>query len=292
VSVHLHRKSIICTPATSTARYVAAQRCGADVGLVDLEDSVAAAHKDAARTAAEGYFNAAGEVTCDLALRINSPFSADGLRDLLAAAAYSRRPAIVLIPKVESARDIEFVAGALDCDGYAPELYAVVETPRGVGQLASIVQVSRLGGLVFGAADYALQTGAALRWAPLEFARSAIVNAAGSAGLPAIDSPYFDVRDLDGLRREARLAKALGYCGEVAVHPCQVPVINAAFFPSEQEINRARAIVVAGESARMDVTAVDGQMVGTPFFAAASALVDQVAELCSRRGSAGGALQR
>jgi citrate lyase beta subunit len=276
VGVYLHRKSIICTPATSTAWYPAAHSCGADVGLVDLEDSVAPARKEAARAAAGGYFKPAVEPACDLALRINSPCSSDGLRDLLAAAAYARRPAIVLIPKVESPRDVEIVTGVLDAGDYAPEVYAVVETPRGIAQLASIVQASRLGGLVFGAADYALHTGTALRWAPLQFARSAIVNAAGSAGLPAIDSPYFDVRDLDGLRREARLAKALGYCGKVAVHPSQVPAINAAFLPSEEEIDRARAIVAGGETTGMDVAAVDGRMVGAPFFAAANALVDQI----------------
>ena len=291
MGVYLHRKSIICTPATSTGWYVAAQSCGADVGLVDLEDSVAPARKAAARAAAEGYLNPA-EVACDLALRINSPCSSEGLRDLLAAAAYVRRPAIVLIPKVESARDVEIVAGALDSEDYAPELYAVVETPRGIAQLASIVRASRLGGLVFGAADYALETGAALRWAPLGFARSSIANAAGSVGLPAIDSPYFDVRGLDGLRREARLARALGYCGKVAVHPCQVPVINAVFFPSGEEIDRARAIVAAGESAGMDVAAVDGLMVGAPFFAAASALVDQVDGDRAAGPAAGGARQR
>jgi citrate lyase subunit beta/citryl-CoA lyase/(S)-citramalyl-CoA lyase len=256
--------------------------------LVDLEDSVAAAHKEAARAAAEAYFTAAGEVGCQLALRINSPASADGLQDLLAASAYCRRPAMVLVPKVESARDIEIVAGALDGDDYTPELYAVIETPRGIGKLASIAQAPRLGGLVFGAADYALQTGTGLRWAPLAFARSALVNAAGSAGLPAIDSPYFDVRDLEGLRREARLAKALGFCGKVAVHPRQVPVINAAFLPSEQEIDRARAIVAAGQSTGMDVAAIDGQMVGAPFFAAANALIDQVdADERGRRPAAG-----
>jgi len=69
----------------------------------------------------------------------------------------------------------------------------VIETPRGIARLASIVRASRLGGIVFGAADYALETGTALGWEPLLFARSAIANAAGNAGLPAIGSPYFDL---------------------------------------------------------------------------------------------------
>jgi citrate lyase beta subunit len=291
MSIRLDRKSIICTPATSTTWYRVARSCGADVGLVDLEDSVAPERKEAARSAAAEYFNPAGDVACDLALRINSPIGLDGVRDLLAVAAYVHRPAIVLIPKVESARDIEIVAGVLDSDRYAPELYAVVETPRGVAQLTAIAQAPRLGGLVFGAGDYALETGAALRWGPLQFARSAIANAAGAAGLPAVDSPSFDVRDVEGLWREARLAKALGFCGKVAVHPRQVPVVNAVFSPSTEEIAHARGIVAAGKDTGMDVAAVDGQMVGTPFFSAARALLDQVDALQPDARRAAGARQ-
>lgn len=120
-----------------------------------------------------------------------------------------------------------------------------------------------------------MEVGCALRWAPLLFARSAIVNGAGGVGVPAIDSPYFDMGDLDGLRREAQLVKALGYCGNV--HPRELQVINTAFFPSEEEINQAHAIVAAGETTGTGVTAVGGQMVGPPFYVAASALVGRSA---------------
>jgi len=116
VGVRLDQRSIICTPATSTERYATAHCCGADVGLVDLEDSVSPVGKAAARAAAERYFDAAGSAACGLALRINSPSGLEGLRDLLAAATYAHRPAIVLIPKVESPRDVEIVVGALDAE--------------------------------------------------------------------------------------------------------------------------------------------------------------------------------
>lgn len=276
MSIHGHRKSFICTPATSIGRYAAARSCGADVGLVDLEDSVPLADKQAGRSAAEGYFNAGRDSACALAVRINSLGSPEGLRDLLAVMTYVHRPAIVLIPKVESARDIDIVASVLSGDNYAPELYAIIETPRGIRDLASIVQASRLGGLVFGAADYALNVGCTLRWSSLAWARSAIVTAASYVDIPVIDSPYFQIDDFEGLRREARLAKEIGFRGKIALHPLQVPVINLAFTPSDAEIDQARAIVAAGERTGTGVATVDGQMVGPPFFAAARNIVDLV----------------
>lgn len=289
--IRLDRRSIICTPGTSTDRFAVARNCGADVALVDLEDSVAPEHKGSARTFAERYFqpagmagsavpvgagDAAGSPGSALALRINSPCGLDGLRDLVAVAGWAHRPVLVLVPKVEAARDVEIVAAALDRAGHGLELYAVIETPRGVFQLPAIVRSPQLAGVVFGAADYALHAGCRLGWDALLYARSALVTAAAAAGLPAIDSPSFDLADLTGLRREAERARELGYCGKVAVHPRQVPVLNEAFFPSQEEIARARRVAAAGRDSGMDVTAADGRMVGAPFFAAARTLLAQV----------------
>ncbi|MEH0590081.1 aldolase/citrate lyase family protein, partial [Streptomyces sp. B21-106] len=150
------------------------------------------------------------------------------------------QPGIVLVPKVESARDIEVVAGALDTDQHAPVIYALIETPRAIDWLPTIVTADRLGGLLFGAADYAALTGCARTWEALLYARSAVANNAGTACIPAIDSPYFDVRDLEGLRREAERARALGFQGKGAVHPRRIPVITQAFTPSDDEIAAPR----------------------------------------------------
>jgi citrate lyase subunit beta/citryl-CoA lyase/(S)-citramalyl-CoA lyase len=271
---NLNRRSIICTPATATARYAQAYHCGADVGLVDLEDSVPPQHKQQGRIAAERYFIPVHDTIGELALRINSPNSLDGLRDLNALADYSHHPDIVLIPKVEAAHDIDLVAAVLGSGSSAPQLWALIETPRGVSDIGEITRSPYLGGIAFGAADYARAAGCTLAWSPLLYARSAIVNAAARFGVPAIDSPYFEIGNSGGLRREAQLARALGFCGKVAVHPRQVPVINTVFSPSAQEITRARAIVAAAGRTGDGIAVVDGHMVGTPFFGAAQALLD------------------
>lgn len=265
----------IITPGLRPSRFETARTCGAGVALVDLEDSVATQDKQAARTAAQEFFDAPNP-PCTLGIRMNAPTTLEGTNDLLAIAAYTRKPDLILVPKTECARDIELVAGVLDADGYTPDIWALIETPRAFEELTSIMTASRLGGVVFGSADYAACLRCGMGWDALLYARSALVNSATAAGIPAIDAPVFDLSDLDALRREAERAKELGFYGKGAVHPRQVAIINEIFAPSDEEIARARAIVAAGQRSGNGITSVDGQMVGTPFFAAARALVREV----------------
>ncbi|GGN41006.1 HpcH/HpaI aldolase/citrate lyase family protein [Streptomyces fuscichromogenes] len=267
----------LITPALNADRFEKATSCGADVALADLEDSVALADKAAARASAARFLYPAADGGPVLGLRVNAPVTADGVHDLAAITGYPCQPGIVLVSKVESARDIEVVAGALDTGGHAPVLYALIETPRAIDRLPAIVKADRLGGLLFGAADYAALTGCARTWEALLYARSAVANTAGAAGIPAIDSPYFDVQDLDGLHREAERARSLGFQGKGAVHPRQIPVITRAFTPSAEEVAAAQAVVAAGHEASAAVTTVGGQMVGPPLLTAAQAVVDRAA---------------
>jgi citrate lyase subunit beta/citryl-CoA lyase/(S)-citramalyl-CoA lyase len=251
-----------------------ARTCGADVALVDLEDSIAAPDKPAARTAAQQFFRPAGPApACTLGLRMNSPTTLDGAEDLVTIARYEPKPAVILIPKVESARDLEVVAGALDTGSYTPDLWALIETPAAFDDLRSIMRAPRLRGVIFGSADYAAAVGCELSWEPLLYARSALVASATAAGLPAIDAPTFDLNDPDGLRREAAQAKQLGFYGKGVVHPRHAPIIREIFTPSEEEITQARAILTAARASGNRVTSVAGHMVGSPFFARAQALL-------------------
>ncbi|MFI2372782.1 HpcH/HpaI aldolase/citrate lyase family protein [Streptomyces sp. NPDC018833] len=231
--------------------------------------------KQAARTQAQQFFDRP-DAPCTLGIRMNAPTTLEGAKDLVAMAAYTARPDLVLVPKTESARDIELLASDLDTEGYTPDIWGLVETPRAFDRLPSIMAAPRLGGAVFGSADYAATVRCGLSWEALLYARCALVNSATAAGIPAIDAPVFDLNDLDGLRREAEKAKELGFYGKGAVHPRQAAVINDTFSPSDEEIARARAIVAAGQQSGSSITSVDGQMVGTPFFSAAQALAREV----------------
>ncbi|MGW1174811.1 HpcH/HpaI aldolase/citrate lyase family protein [Kitasatospora sp. NPDC002543] len=264
----------ISVPAPAVNRYDTAKTSGAHVALVDLEDSVAPAKKQHARTIAERFFDNQATSGCLLGVRMNAPVLLDGIKDLAAMSGWSSKPAVVLVPKVESARDIELVAGVLDTADYRPYLFALIETPRAIEELPQIVRASRISGLVFGTADYAAALGCGMGWEPMLHARSVVANSAAAAGLAAIDSPYFQMDDPDGLRQEAERAKALGFHGKGAIHTAQLPVITEHFTPSEEDIARARAIVAAAQSSGSNITSVDGHMLGRPFFAMARSVLE------------------
>lgn len=265
------------TPGHSPARFPAAHGCGAEVALVDLEDSVPAALKPKARQAAAAFFTAPAPAAASvLGVRISSPTTRDGIRDLAAVADYPVRPDVVLIPKTESPRDIEIAAGVLDAPGYTPHLYGLIETPRALEKLPSIVRAQRIAGVLFGTADYATATGCSPTWDALLHARSALVTSAAAAGILAIDSPFFDLEDHQGLRREAERARDLGFAGKCCVHPRQLPAVTAVFTPTDEEVAAARAIVAAAQDAGDRIVRVAGQMVGPPMVKAAQTLLARV----------------
>ncbi|GAA1270897.1 CoA ester lyase [Kitasatospora nipponensis] len=269
-------RSLLSTPAMAVERYARSHQSGADIAMVDLEDSVPPAHKEQARRLAAEFFALPSAKLARCAVRINAVSRPDGLRDLVALTRYPVKPDLVLIPMAESPRDVEIVAGALGAHCPETEFLAVVETPRGVERAAAIAGAGhRLRGLVFGSADYAFAVGARLSWEALAHARGRVVNGARSAGVEAMDAPFFEVADLDGLRAEAALARDLGFSGKIAIHPRQLPAIHQAFTPDAELLERARRVVEAGRANGRSVTVVDGMMVGMPFFEASERLIEQ-----------------
>ena len=101
-------------------------------------------------------------------------------------------------------------------------------------------------------------------WEPLLYARSRVVHAAASAGIDAIDVPYLDLEDPDGMAREATLARELGFSGKGAIPPKQIPILNDVFTPSESEIAHARRILDAFAEADTGLVVVDGKLIEKP----------------------------
>jgi citrate lyase subunit beta/citryl-CoA lyase/(S)-citramalyl-CoA lyase len=271
-----HCRSLLSTAASDTGRYAKAHRAGADLCVVDLEDAVPVPRKEQARSQAAGFFEARSAAATRCGVRINAVTEPDGLRDLLAIPTFAVRPCVVVVPKVESGRDLEIVERVLTASCPELALFAVVETPRALEHLDAIARgTGRLRGLIFGAADYSMATGARLSWHSLLYARSRVVNSARAAGIEALDAPTFDLSNPRAVHRESVLARDLGFSGKVAIHPSQVPVINAAFTPDTGLLQQARRVVAAGEANGRGIALLDGMMVGPPFFQAAQRLVEE-----------------
>ncbi|QDE68723.1 citrate lyase subunit beta [Myxococcus xanthus] len=262
-------RSMLVTPALEPTRFDKAAEVGADVGLLDLEDGVPWAFKSEARRLATEHL-ARGRRSGPMALRINSLRTEDGLRDVLALLDTGARPDIVLLPKVESPAELQQLDALLSPRLPDVALLAIIETSRGVASVDDIATATpRLQGLVFGSADLSAQLGIPLTWEPMLYARSRIAMAAGTAGLSAIDSPCFDLADLDAVEEETRRARALGFVGKIVIHPAQVAAVHRALRPCARSVDHARRVVAQAEDGKGGIRRLGNAMVGPPLVAAA-----------------------
>ncbi len=116
----------------------------------------------------------------------------------------------------------------------------------------------------FGGVDMSAELRCENKWEPLLYARSRIVHAAASAGIDAIDVPYLDLDDLDGMKKEAIKAKELGFSGKGSIHPKQISVLNDVFTPSIEVIERAKEITSTFEEANTGLVVIDGKLIEKP----------------------------
>jgi len=251
-------------PADRPERFAKAA-AAADVVILDLEDGVAEADKPAARKALQ-------DTPLDperTVVRVNAS-STDGLAldlDALAGTAYTT----VMLSKTESAAQV---------DALAPrDVIALIETPRAAVFAAEIAAAERTVALFWGAEDLvATLGGSSSRFADGTYrdvarhVRSAALLAASAFDRIALDAVHLDIRDLDGLRAEADDGVALGFAGTVCIHPSQIPVVRAAYRPSEDELAWARRVLTAAKTER-GVFAFEGRMVDSPVLKHAGAML-------------------
>ena len=255
----LSLKSWLFTPATKADRFGRAAEVHADALIIDLEDAVALSDKQKARTAALQYLEQPAGSRLPCALRINAPVTRTGIEDLHSLLESSAAPDYIILPKCDSPAFIRMVRTLLDQAAKKTEIIALIESAKGVEALPDIVKSDvKPVGLLFGAADMAADLGAKTTWETLFFVRSRILQVAASAGVVVVDSPFFDIADLEGLKRETKAAEDLGFHGKAAIHPKQISIINEVFTPSAEEVARARQILTVNQQG---VGSVDHQMV-------------------------------
>jgi citrate lyase subunit beta/citryl-CoA lyase len=286
-------RSFLFVPADSERKLSKASDAGADAIIVDLEDSVAADVRPAARELAREYI--AGKT--GVWVRINPIDSDDAVEDLRAV--MPSAPAGIVLPKARSAADVRMLAEFLhDLElahnldhGSTAVLPLCTERPEALFSLDGYAtSTPRLAGLTWGAEDLSAAVGAATNrdedgnWLPLyELARSLCLAAAAAAEIAAFDTVFTDFRDLDGLARYARNARRDGFAGMLAIHPDQVDVINEAFVPSGAEIERAERIVALfAEHPEAGTLGMDGEMIDRPHLLQAKRVLDLARRLAKR----------
>lgn len=229
------------------------------MAILDLEDSVAPSDKDQARATALGFLQSQAFRGTRHALRINGLDTQAGLRDLNALLESGAAPDYLVLPKADSAGHLQILDRLLTTASLDAKLVGIVESARGLSAAEAIAAATpRLVGLMLGAPDMAADIGTTPVWEPLTFVRARLVSACALAGVTAIDAPYFDVHDTDGLTQAVALGVAFGFQAKAAIHPGQVAAINTALTPSQEAIERARAILA--ENAK-GVGTVGGQMI-------------------------------
>lgn len=277
-------RSLLFVPGDRPDRMEKALACGADALILDLEDAVAAGAKDAARRVVADFLARSAR---DVALFVRINPLDGGLADADLDAVAAARPDGWVLPKAEgSASVLDLDARLADRgDRTAPILPIATETPRAIFQLGTYADApARLAGLTWGAEDLPAAIGAESSreddgsyTAPYHMARALTLFGAAAAGVAPIETVYPGFRDTAGLDLYARRAARDGFTGMMAIHPSQVPVINAAFTPGEQAIAKAQAIVDAfAANPGAGALSVDGRMVDAPHLRQAHALLARV----------------
>lgn len=283
-------RSFLFVPADSAKKLDKAMTSGADALLVDLEDSIALDGKARARESAAAFIkNARAAATRPyLCVRVNGLQT--GLTDADLDAVAPAKPDAIMLPKAEGGASVIHAAAKLAVreaqndlpDGHIKILPIATETAASLFVAGTFAAArERLIGLTWGAEDLSAELGAhANRNAdgrfldPYRLARALCLAGAAAAQVPAIDTVYVDFRNEDGFRRECEEAARDGFAGKMAIHPAQIPIVNAVFTPSAEALARAQAIVDAfAKNPGAGVIGIGGVMYDRPHLARAERLL-------------------
>lgn len=247
---------------------------GPDSIMLDLEDSVTMAEKDAARLLVYNALKSVDYGTTEMVVRINPLSTPYGKKDV--EAVVKAGVDVIRMPKTETAEEVrELEAEILKVEqeiGRVGEtrIMAAIESALGIVNAFEIASASpRMMGIALGAEDYSanLKTNRTPGGAELLLARETIVVAARAAGIACFDTVYSNLDDMETFRKEVELVKTLGFDGKSIINPRQIEIVNEVFTPTEKEITKARAIVAAIREAQAKgsgVISLNGKMVDRP----------------------------
>ena len=281
------RRSRLYLPGSEPKYFINAGLHTPDAVILDLEDSVHPAEKDAARILARNALRAVDFAGAERTVRINQlPLGLADLEEVI-----PEQPDMVLLPKTERAEQV------IEVDRKIAELkqqhhisrpiwlMTILESALGIENAFAVASASpNVAAITIGLEDYTTDLGVVKTPEGAEslYARTRLVNAARAAGVQAIDSVYGDVADMDGLLRWGQNSRALGFDGMGCVHPLQIAVVHQAFAPTAAEIEKAQKIVAAFEEAQqrgLGVVSLGSKMIDPPVVQRALKVVKRAKEM-------------
>ena len=274
-------------PGNNPGMLVSADNLEADAIIYDLEDAVSTSQKDAARDLVANALRTLSYKNSVVTVRINptdSPYWKDDIRAIIPAG-----PDGLVIPKSnkDTAKEVfDFIDEFTKENNIENNLkyYMLVESARGILELEDIVKQSdRIEGLLLGAEDYSvdMQVKRTEGSEEIAFARYRIVTVAKAYGLNAIDTPYTDIDNMEGLKKDTKFVKTIGFNGRLIVGPRQVFAVNEMFSPTQAEIEDAKVIVSQAEEAErkgLGVFSFRGKMVDKPIITRSENLLKSAKE--------------
>ena len=293
------QRSTISVPSNREKMLIKSLGLNADFIMYDLEDSVSLEEKDKARRMLIDFLSSEDLQDKVISYRINEVESPFAYKDVIEVIEnVGNKIQSVVIPKVESERHIIWIDVLLTQIEKSIglnkkiEIEPSIETAKGVLNIKEIVNASdRIRSLVFGIADYTVSLGMFFKGISghgeeeefypghrFHYPMSAIAVAAKAKGVLAIDAPYGNFKDLEGLKRSCLISKYLGFDGKWAIHPSQIEIINKVYSPDEEDIQRCKKIVnIYEESIKTGKgsASIDGRMIDGATYRLAKSILDK-----------------
>jgi citrate lyase subunit beta/citryl-CoA lyase len=275
------RRSLLFIPSNSPAMLQNADIFSADSIIFDLEDAVAITEKDAARTLLEHYLNTFDLGNIEIVIRINDMDSTFALSDIHHIV--SDKIDTIMLPKAN-------IEGIMSLSNYLEQIekekklkkhikiIPIIELASSLLELKEIASFPRVDGLLLGAEDLSTDLEVPRTESGIEilYARSMIVIHAKAYRIDAIDTPFTNTKDEDGLIKDSKFAASLGMNAKACIHPNQIEIVNQLFSPSKKEIEYAKKVLMAYEDALKlgkGAFSVDGKMVDKPIIERAKILI-------------------
>lgn len=250
----------------------------ADIIHYDIEDSVPDEQKERARLSLNKIFELVSEARTGKksALRINSLSSTEGYLDLLYLKENEIKVDILILPKARLVTDLQIVS---DFFGAKYDIYLVIENTQALKELRDLTSApNNLKGVIFGAADYALDIGMNPLKTDFKIVKTQIVQEAARLNINAIDSPSFELRDEAIIKLDCAESKQVGFLGKIAVHPFQVKHINESLLVSSQELKKITQLVSTDMTANSSIGRNESEMAGPPMIKYANRVLKEAAE--------------